>query len=397
LQCKHELAKEGKFNAEKCDPRWYNCVHYRLVCNNEYDSFDPTCNDDGSEQSRASGDFESDAASVDGNHALSANNEDGSDGESEDDETPLSSLVVGDSNGVANSGRPKLSYQMLLLQCESLLRLVQRDQKDMWEVHDFIRMHILRKRKGLSLMPSTVASERNGVSEDGPLPGRLHSAPNARNTRRLISRHELRSGVNRRHIPVNRGSGGNDTDHCVQNTKSKKCSFCRSYGHQKKRCPKITCWEAGILADDARNSFIRTLNAAHHFVVEEVPEGYLKCVARGGFPRRGVSGLVLHNKIRVPTGSSVDICVSTTLLMELGEPHEQYQEWPFPLDDLAAFIIQAKGRIVINKMKVAAGQGWQQFGLPPSQPSQLAFSQQSQSEYSQQLSQMGYGLGGQCL
>ena len=258
-----------------------------------------------------------------------------------------------------------------------------------------IKSCILRKRQDLSLLPSTVALTATGDDQDGavPMPGHLHTAPNARNTKRLRSRHEIRRQV------ASRGTGGsgsasnsittgNDGDHCRQNNKRKSCSFCRNAGHKIGKCPRITRWGKAPVSAEDRNSLATNIQTPTHFQVDPLVPGYTKTIARGGVPK-GISGLVLHNKLFVQDGPSVTACISCTMLVGGGQVHDKYSEWPFTPDDVATFIIKSNRKVVINLMKPSQGQdGWQAFGHQ-----QHGLSQQSYDHSLVALSQQSAGLG----
>lgn len=393
LQCRHELTKDS-FDASKNHHRWYNDTYYRTIVN-QLDLFNYDDSSDFAPDNDGGSTGSSTVRGTDQGVAEALGQQEGSDDE-DDDDAPLSTLV-------AASGNPKLGYATVMLACENLIRLVSRDPQELREVYDMIKSHTDRKRRGLSLIPSTIALGETQNASSHCMPGRLRAAPNARNMKRLRSRHEIHRGHT-----ADRGRGasssiatGNDGDHCRQNNKGKSCSFCRNVGHKIGKCPMITQWGNVPVRAEDRNSLAADMKTTTHFQLDPLIHSYAKMVARGGFPKSGVTGVILHNKFLVQDGASTTTCISCTILMGGGEPHKRYSEWPFPLDDVAAFILVSKRKIVINLMKPAhepvgyyrpsqEQAGWHQFGA--FQQQLVGLSQQSQQSTS--LALMGYGITG---
>jgi hypothetical protein len=169
---------------------------------------------------------------------------------------------------------------------------------------------------------------------------RIRTIPNARNKKRFRSRHEKRHIIKRRSNGTTTTSlmgASNDDDHVLRNVKKKSCGYCREPGHQKKRCPKVTCWvDPPVLGAEARSRLASNLKSKTYIVLKTAPDGCDKPVCRD-FPKAGVSGLVLHRKIMVNDGDRSETCVSCTLLMEKGARTVSARSLPLQLILLPPF------------------------------------------------------------
>ena len=53
-----------------------------------------------------------------------------------------------------------------------------------------------------------------------------------------------------------------------------------------------------------------------------------------------VTGVVLHQNMMVTEGSNTRLCITCTILTELGDIHSTYKEFLFPIDLVASQIFK---------------------------------------------------------
>jgi hypothetical protein len=306
----------------------------------------------------------------------------------------LSSIDTSSRQSQDNAG---ITYQRVLAECTELVRVVSGNQGYLRSVSDFVRAAVQRAREGLSLefyFGSSFSGTdvvNNASDSQYVLRGRVGHVPNARHKQRLKSRYEIGRGSGKsdatpRRTNINHAS--NDASHITRRPKTKTCRICREPGHQRKRCPRILCWESQpIEGDEQRELFLSNLKSRNYFFLEEAGENYSKEVSNE-FPK-SLSGIVLHRKVVVRQGESSEVAVACTILKDRCEPHEQYKEYPFSLSAVTLFIVRNKSKIVISRLKPSGStseDGWNDFGFCSQNAVQAAMMLRNQLSQLSQLS-----------
>ena len=223
------------------------------------------------------------------------------------------------------------TYQSVLLQCENLLRLIQRNKSKMIDFSENIATCVVRARKNLPIKVSFDTSNVD-INDDNQIieRGRLNVAPNAANMKRFKSRHEKRLACA---IASKRSS--NDDEYCISNTKRRTCSLCGGKGHKKNTCPKVINWGGEqLISKESRSWFGNSLLRNDIFRVTTIFGGYSKTIANE-FPLR-MKGIVLHGLYC----NGMCRFVECTLLMEGLESHPIYQLYPFSVNSIKDHLIR---------------------------------------------------------
>ena len=326
IQCRHELTRYGKFMKDKWSMRWYNDETYRVYFIEHENAFPPA------ESNR-----------------FVPNNEDNV------DDVSYSQDLDGDNERFINSSvneypkpasREGPTYQSLLEKMSELARLVHRDSSISTSLQFTINAMLERVREGKGIDVYFVESTSIEIQDaTQPLIGRLGTIPNATNMKRLRSRHEICASY-RRNGKRNRLT--NDTEYARNNVKTKTCSFCRGSGHTKNHCPKIEEYDCVPIKSTAdRDTLISNLERPSYYVTNECLADDKRPIA-DSLPA-GSRGIVIHNKNKNVDGR---IFFEVTVLVEGGNKHTTYQNYPFSKGALGRFINKSNALVVLCQLKV---------------------------------------------
>ena len=346
IQCRHELSRDSKFDKSKWSLRWYNDETYRChftVAPLEHptiQTMDVETNDYNHEENECSfNDLDGDMSEFENANTIP-------------DSKPKARKVV--------------SYQLLVNKMSELARLVHRDFTLSNSLQTTIQNMMDRVRVGQTIDVQFI--ERTSII-DSPstqeVVGRLGVIPNARNQKRLMSRHEIAANY-RRYGKRQRTS--NDIDYARNNIKTKTCGFCRGSGHTANHCTKLDEYGSHqVKTLPARDELVSNLDRPDYYITKECTKFEKRPVA-DSLPK-GSRGIVIHSKNKNTDGK---IYFEATVLIDGGHKHPTYQCYPFSKGAIGRFIDKSTSRVVICELKTSNQTSTQAYNNI-NQMSQLSF------------------------
>ena len=369
IQCKHEYAWDGQFVLRKWALRWWNqnTINATDVCPAAKTTFVAT-EDDGVLPSLI-------------HPQIDSFNDD--DQDFQDSEDATGGLDGTDPEGIEEP--TEYSYSEVLGECENLVKLCLRDKDLLCSVMDTILTLQTRIRNGLSVQVSfqnrTASVDLEGsvgpVRTDDSIiaPGKVGAVnPAARATKRLAGRYETRNNY-RRGKTVRSASStsrrtstltmSNDQQYVNSRQATKLCSVCRGAGHQKKRCPRLTIWGSNPIDNrHDRDDLVKKLCTPGCWANEADPDETRPPAI--SVPKDCL-GLILHRKLGTEK-------IECTILNKDGIPNEEYENYPFILSNVVAWISGSANRTVISLLGRTgsssatasnAHDGWHDVGVVP--------------------------------
>ena len=330
IQCRHELCIDEEFDISKYHPRWMNDLTYQA---NVGVPLTIASKEKVISEKILERELVSSCDILQAHSGLSTCHSGG-----------LSTCHSTDSLvGEAHESQNDISYQSVLAECETLLRLISLDKSKLSDFSDNVKLSLKRARSNMSIKVSFDTALVDYRHETQDLDdGRLGYWPNASNMKRMKSKYEKRTNFMQK-----KRKSSNGVDYCQYNIKTKSCGLCHAKGHTRNHCPKVSLWNGVLIhRKEDRSCFGNSLTNSRTYDVKVWLGSMIHHVATE-LPT-SMKGIVVHGLYIFGHTTFV----SCTLLMSNLDAHTLYAQYPFSITLIRDYVITcAKTHVVINQMK----------------------------------------------